>query len=91
MSPCSVPDPMPPPYLETTLVGDIIDHFNAKCMDAARRNDIADALNAARCAEALTLAVITYHADLAEAAIRQSLSGTPTSPTPQPSPEMSAP
>jgi hypothetical protein len=73
---------MPPPCLDTTPVGDIIDHFNAKSMDAARRNDFADALNAARCAEALSLAVITYHADIAEAAIRESLSGTPTTPPP---------
>ena len=64
---------LPPPYLDTTPVGDIIRHFNFKCMDAARRKDDADALNAARCAEALSLAVITYRADIAEAAIRGSV------------------
>ena len=91
MSPCSVPEPMPPPYLDTTPVGDIIDHFNAKCTDAARRFDNDDALCAARCAEGLSFAVLIYRADIAEAAIRQGLPGTPTSPTPQPTPARSAP
>jgi hypothetical protein len=72
---------LPPPYLDTTPVGDMIHHFNIKCMAASSRKDNADALNAARCAEALSLAVLTYHADIAEAAIRGSI-GDAVEPSP---------
>jgi hypothetical protein len=71
---------LPPPYLDTTPVGDIIRHFNYLCGHNALR-DPANAANAARCAEALHIAVLAYRADIAEAAIRGSI-GDAVEPSP---------